>query len=60
VRTSSYLSASSALINPDLRTVTINQTQTGKAPLPFPELGILQSEQALSPKPSISSVDDHG
>ncbi len=46
VRTSSYLSAISALINPALRTITINQTQAGKNALPFPELGILQSEQA--------------
>lgn len=44
VRTSSYLSAISALVNPQLRTVTISRTLAKRSP--FPEHEILQAEQA--------------
>ena len=44
VRTSSYLSAISALINPQLRTETISKTLAKRSP--FPEHEILQAEQA--------------
>ena len=43
VRTSSYLSAVSALANPELRTITINQTLSRD--LPFPERELLEREQ---------------
>jgi hypothetical protein len=44
VRTSSYMSAVSALVNPALRTVTINRTIAGKPP--FPEAEVLAHEAA--------------
>jgi len=43
VRTSSYMSAVSALANPGMRTVTINQT-IGQSP-PFPEHEVLERER---------------
>lgn len=45
VRTSSYLSAIAPLVNPDLRTVTINQTLSRN--LPFPERQLVEREQQV-------------
>jgi len=46
IRTSSYLSAISALVAPAMRTVTVNRT-IGRA-APFPEAELLACEQAAA------------
>ncbi|MEG8222715.1 hypothetical protein OSJ57_19150 [Sphingomonas sp. HH69] len=42
IRTSSYLSSVSALVNPDMRTVTIDKTRSKHTP--FPEFELLEAE----------------
>jgi hypothetical protein len=49
VRTSSFLSSVSALVNPALRTITINRTLGNDTP--FPEFELLQFEAASAPAP---------
>lgn len=46
IRTSSYMSAASTFVNPDLRTITINQTIGGASLFPEAEILAREAEQA--------------